>query len=124
MDLMKHGKFLARVNYDKDLGMFHGRVINTRSVITFYGSSVEELEREFAASIDVFVDFCAEKGIEAEKPFSGEFRARVGPELHRDVSVAAALRGVSMNNFVTEALATAARDVVDSSSATSENGDP
>jgi predicted HicB family RNase H-like nuclease len=35
----------ARVVLDEDTLLFHGEVLNTRDVITFQGSSVDELER-------------------------------------------------------------------------------
>jgi len=38
----------APIEYDADMHMFHGRVLKANSVITFYGASVDELEREFA----------------------------------------------------------------------------
>jgi predicted HicB family RNase H-like nuclease len=111
MDLLKHGDFLARVEYDDDIETFHGRVVNTRNVITFYGETVADLKREFATSVEVYLEVCAEKGITPERPYSGEFRARIGPEIHSAVAGAAAIRGVSMNAFVMEALATAANEV-------------
>lgn len=42
----------------------HGTVINTRDVITFYGSSMDDLKREMAASVDAYLSHCAERGRE------------------------------------------------------------
>lgn len=44
---MEYKGYEARVVFDEDARVFHGKVINTRDVITFQGSSVDELERHF-----------------------------------------------------------------------------
>ena len=40
------------VEVDHEAEIFHGEVINIRDVITFQGSSVEELKQAFQDSID------------------------------------------------------------------------
>ena len=55
---MKYRKYEAAVDFDNNLGMFHGTVVNMRDVITFYGGSLAELKREFVNSIRDYLDFC------------------------------------------------------------------
>jgi predicted HicB family RNase H-like nuclease len=59
------------VEFDDDMGVFNGRVMNTRDVIFFEGTSVDELNRGFKFSIDDYLAMCAEKGEEPGRPFSG-----------------------------------------------------
>jgi predicted HicB family RNase H-like nuclease len=73
-------------------------------VITFYGSSVDELKAELQTSIEEYLDFCAEVGKEPEKPFSGKLSVRTTPEIHRRIAIQAARRRVSMNSFVESVL--------------------
>jgi predicted HicB family RNase H-like nuclease len=89
---------------DDEASIFHGRVINTSDVITFYGKSVAELRKEFHKSVDVYLEFCAERGEEPDKPFSGQFVTRVSPDVHRRASLAAANAGKSLNAWVSEQL--------------------
>lgn len=93
------------VQFDEAAGVFHGDVINTRDVITFQGTSVDELTQAFRDSVDDYLDFCAERGREPEKPFSGKFMVRVSPQLHREITSEAARLGKSLNAFVAEKLA-------------------
>ncbi len=93
------------VQFDEEAGIFHGEVINTRDVITFQGTSVKELTKAFHDSIDDYLVFCAERGQEPEKPFSGNFLVRISPALHRQISSEAARSGKSLNAFVAEKLA-------------------
>lgn len=107
--MMQYKGFTGVVEYDDDARIFHGEVINTRAVITFQGKSVDEIEREFRKSIDIYLNWCAARGKEPEKPFSGNFVVRVSPEIHRKIAVAAAIADKSMNTWVKETLENAAQ---------------
>jgi predicted HicB family RNase H-like nuclease len=39
----EHKGYVGVVEYDPEIEMFHGHVVDTKSAITFYGDSVEEL---------------------------------------------------------------------------------
>ncbi|MGA3096350.1 MAG: type II toxin-antitoxin system HicB family antitoxin [Bryobacteraceae bacterium] len=86
--------------FDEEAGMFTGEVINTRDVITFQGKSVAELKRAFEASVEDYLEFCASRGEEPDKPFSGMFTVRMPPELHRRVALEASRKGKSLNAYV------------------------
>ncbi len=103
--MMEYKGYYGAVKFDPELDQFHGRVVNTRSVISFYGSSVEELRKEMATSVDAYLEVCEEQGIEPERPYSGKFMVRVPPEVHRDIALAAAAEGKSMNEWVGEKVA-------------------
>jgi predicted HicB family RNase H-like nuclease len=102
--MMEHKGYIGRVEFDDESGIFHGEVINTRDVITFQGSSVAELKTAFRDSVEDYLAFCASRGEEPDKPFSGQFLTRISPELHRLVNIAANLSGKSLNGWVAEQL--------------------
>jgi len=62
--------YQARVELDEEAGVFHGEVTNTRDVIIFRDSSVEELKRAFEDSVDDYLEFCASRGEDPDKPAS------------------------------------------------------
>ena len=103
--MMEYKGYIGKVEYDDAAGIFHGEIVNIRDVITFQGSTVPELRKAFRASVKDYLEFCAERGEEPNKPFSGQFVARVGPDLHRKINRAAVLSGKSLNAWVTEQLA-------------------
>lgn len=106
---MTYKGYDAAVKFDEDAGVFHGEVINTRDVITFQGKSVRELQKAFRESVDEYLRFCAERGEQPDKPYSGHFVVRVSPELHRELAVRAGREGLSLNAFVQQALKPRAR---------------
>jgi predicted HicB family RNase H-like nuclease len=105
--VIEYKGYIGQVEFDDEASIFHGRVINTHDVITFHGKSVAELRKAFRESVDVYLDFCAERGEEPDKPFSGQFVTRISPDLHRRASLAASLAGKSLNAWVAEKLLSA-----------------
>ncbi len=65
---MKYKNYTATIEYDEETEWFIGRVNNVADVITFHGKSVDGLQREFAASVEAHLAFCAEQGIVPPKP--------------------------------------------------------
>ena len=105
--MMEYQGYTARVDYDDDAAVFFGEVVNLRDVITFEGSTVKQLRSAFHDSVDDYLEYCAERGEEPEKPFSGKFVVRIEPKLHRKISVRARMADKSLNNWVGDTLSEA-----------------
>ncbi|MGA8381052.1 MAG: type II toxin-antitoxin system HicB family antitoxin [Stellaceae bacterium] len=108
MTKMTNDGYVARVELDEEVGLFHGEVINTRDVLTFQGRTLDELRAAFADTIADYVEWCRERGKQPERPYSGNFTVRVSPELHRRIAAAAAREGKSVNAFISSVLESAA----------------
>ncbi len=105
MATMKHGQYIAKVDYDGAIGSFFGEVVNTGDTITFYGRSVDELQSEFARSVAAHIEFCARKGIQPGRPYSGRIPLRIPADLHRGLAADAAVNGMSLNAYIASKLA-------------------
>ena len=103
--MMEYKGYFAKVEFDDEANIFHGEVINLRDVITFQGKTVKELRKAFKDSVDDYLEFCAERGEDPEKPYSGKFMVRVAPELHKIIAIRARKDGKSLNAWVHDALA-------------------
>ena len=100
--MMEYKGYLGHVEYDDEADLFHGDVVNTRDVITFQGTSTNELKKAFHDSVDVYLDYCKRKNRGPDKPFSGKFLVRVSPEQHRLIYLAAKNQGMSLNSWVSQ----------------------
>ncbi len=98
--MMEYKGYIGKVEYDSDARIFAGSVINTRTVITFQGRDVDELEREFRNSVDDYIQWCKEDGVAPERPYSGKFNVRMQPGLHRKAAITAKGLNMSLNSFV------------------------
>ncbi|HEX9939709.1 MAG TPA: type II toxin-antitoxin system HicB family antitoxin [Longimicrobium sp.] len=71
---MMYKGYTGRYEVDEEEGVLHGRVDGIRAVVSFVSDTLEGLEREFRTSVDVYLEVCAEKGYEPERPFVAEQR--------------------------------------------------
>ena len=101
---MRYKGYEATVEFDEIDSLFFGNVINTRDVLSFDGTTVDELKQSFEAVIDEYLEDCEREGKEPDKPFSGQFNLRISPELHRKITLKAKKHNVSLNTFVEQAL--------------------
>lgn len=110
--MIEYKGYIGHIEFDDDANIFHAEVINTRDVITFQGDSVDELRTALKDSVETYLQFCAKRGKEPDKPFSGKFIVRLAPEQHRKIFIAAKQTGVSLNKWVTHVLENAAEHTI------------
>ncbi len=102
--LMEYKGYHAKVDFDYTDQIFVGEVLGITDSLYFHGTSVHELVESFHNSIDNYLDYCAQCGKKPEKEFRGVFNVRIKPEMHRCAALEAAKEGVTMNQFVSEAI--------------------
>ena len=102
--MMTYQGYIGQVEFDDEQHIFTGNVINTRDIITFQGESVKDLEAAFRASVDDYLAWCEEDGVEPEKPYSGQFSVHFHPALHREAALEAKRRGISLNRFLEQSV--------------------
>ncbi len=103
--VMTYKGFIGRVEVDEDENVLHGRIVNIDHVVTFIGKSVPEVRKALKDSVEDYLAFCKEQGIEPNKPYSGKFVVRLDPKVHAAVVAAAAEEDQSLNDFVVAQLA-------------------
>ena len=101
---MEYKGYSAKVVFDGDAGVLFGEVEGLRDVVTFEATNVEGLESAFRDSVDDYLAMCAERGEEPDKPYSGKILVRADSGLHRDLAIAAAREGMSLNAAAADAL--------------------
>lgn len=102
--MMKYRGYTGHVEYNDEAKIFHGDVLGIKDVVTFQGTTVDEIEQAFKDSVDDYLAFCRERGEEPDRPFSGKFNLRIPSDLHAKLSIAAQLQGESLNNYITKML--------------------
>ena len=108
MNTMTHKGYTARIEFDERDGIFTGRILGVRAIISFHGETVAELKANFETAVDDYLDDCAAHGVTPEKPASGNIMLRVPPEVHGAALVAAQAAGKSLNQWAAEVLRNAA----------------
>ncbi len=113
--MLNYKGYIGKVEFDDETDILAGEVVNTRAVITFQGTTVQELREAFKDSVEDYLEFCAELGEEPEQLYSGELMLNLTPELYSEITLAATLEKKILNTWISERLAQAAQSVVWSS---------
>jgi predicted HicB family RNase H-like nuclease len=66
--MMTYEGYVGSVTFDDDAGILFGTVTNIEDVITFHGTSVEEIRQTFHDSVDFYLAFCTDQGDAPEEP--------------------------------------------------------
>jgi predicted HicB family RNase H-like nuclease len=102
--VLKHGPYTARVEYSAEDRVFFGKLDDITDLVSFEGSTVEELETAFLEAVEDYLALCAANNKQPDKPFKGSFNVRMQPELHRQAALASRERNMSLNQLVVEAV--------------------
>ncbi len=104
INLLDIDGYQAVVSFDPELGLFRGEFVGLSGGADFYADNVADLRKEGATSLKVFLDMCAEDGVEPRKTYSGRFILRLDPELHAKAVARAQAEGKSLNEWAKETI--------------------
>ena len=102
--LLSYKNYNGTVEYSKEDKCLFGKVVGLKSLLSYEGNSIQELEADFQSVIDEYLKDCEERGVVPEQPYKGTFNVRINPELHRLVAIYAIENGKSLNATVEDAL--------------------
>ena len=104
INILEINGYKAVISYDPEIGIFRGEFVGLNGGADFYAATVEGLREEGNRSLKVFLEMCAEDGVNPHREFSGRFNLRIPPELHERIAVLAQASDRSINAWMTEAL--------------------
>lgn len=102
--MMTYKNYMAKVIFDEEANIFHGEVINIRDVITFEGSSVDELQKSFKESIDDYLDFCKLRNEKPNSTLNGYLSLNIPVSNQNLLRIAANKAGMDFEEWVSEVL--------------------
>lgn len=104
---MEYKGYIAKIEYSEEDGCFIGNIAGIRDIITFEGMSVDEIREDFHKAVDFYLEVCAKRGEEPNKPYSGKVFLRMTPQLHAHIAAQAEAVGKSLNQYAVDVLANA-----------------
>ena len=111
INTMEINGYRAIIQYDPDIDMFRGEFIDLNGGADFYATDIEGLRKEGETSLRVFLDMCAEDGVEPRKAYSGRFNLRISPNLHAEIAAQATATGKSLNQWIADMLDQSVRNL-------------
>lgn len=103
-NLLSYKNYNGTVEYSPEDNCLFGKVVGLRSLLSYEGSSIQELEHDFQIVINEYLEDCKKRNVEPELPYKGTFNVRISPELHRSIAIYAIKHGKSLNAAVEEAI--------------------
>ena len=101
---MEYKNYVGSVEFSERDGVFFGKVMGIRSLISYEGTTAKELVEDFHGAVDDYLELCAAEGKEPERAYKGSFNVRVSPDLHKQAVIYASSRQMSLNSLVEQAL--------------------
>ena len=100
---MEYKGYLGSVEFSEEDALFYGKVLGIRALVSYEGSTAQELIADFHGAVDDYLELCAQQGKAPERAYKGSFNVRISPELHKQAVVAA----MAQNSFVESSIARA-----------------
>ena len=101
---MEYKGYIGSVEFSEEDGVFFGKVMGIRALISYEGTNAKELVEDFHGSVDDYLVLCAEEGVEPEKAYKGSFNIRISPEFHKQAVVCSLSQQITLNRLVENAL--------------------
>jgi len=106
METIKYKDFTGSIEISKEGDEFiaHGKILFINDLVTYEADDLQNIEAEFKAAVDDYIDTCAQLGIEPQKSYSGSFNVRIGPETHQRLARFALQKDKKINSVVKDAV--------------------
>jgi len=101
---IEYKEYIGSVAYSNEDQCFFGKLEMIDDLVTFEATSVDELKRNFEASVDEYIETCHLLHRKPQKTFKGVFNIRVEPILHQKLYKEALKAGLSLNAFINHLL--------------------
>lgn len=101
---MEYKGYVGSVEFSEKDGVFFGKVMGIRALISYEGTTAQELVEDFHSAVDDYLALCESMGKEPEKAYKGSFNVRISPELHKRAVISAAAQNISLNSLVERSL--------------------
>ena len=101
---MEYKGYVGSVEFSEEDGIFFGKVMGIRSLISYEGTDAKSLVEDFHGAVDDYLQLCEGQGKAPEKAYKGSFNIRIAPETHKQLVIHATACQMSLNEYVRETL--------------------
>ena len=82
---MEYKGYVGSVEFSEEDGIFFGKVMGIRSLISYEGTDARSLVEDFHGAVDDYLQLCEGQGKAPEKAYKGSFNIRIAPETHKQL---------------------------------------
>jgi predicted HicB family RNase H-like nuclease len=104
LDILKYKDYEGTAELDMARNVCRGKILFINDLVTYETALPSNLQKEFEAAVDDYIETCASLGREPQKPLKGQFSVRISPALHKAATLRALADNVYLNDLVGQAL--------------------
>lgn len=105
MGYLRYKGYTGSVEFSNEDNCLFGKVQGLHgTLISYEGTTIDEIREDFEGAIDDYLESCKERGIKPAKPYSGKFVVRMASDLHSRVAALAEESGTTINEFINRAV--------------------
>ena len=71
---MEYKGYIGSVEFSEADGVFFGKVMGIKALISYEGTNAKELVDDFHGAVDDYLASCTDQGTEPEKAYKGSFK--------------------------------------------------
>lgn len=101
---LEYKGYIGTIEFSAEDKVFYGKIQGIYDLVTFEGTSVEELEKSFQEAIADYLETCKILKKSPNKVYKGTFNVRISQELHQQTALLAVKAGINLNEVVKKAL--------------------
>lgn len=105
-DILKYKGYSANIHFSSQDDVFYGKILGINDLIMFEGNSVKDLKKAFKEAVDDYLKTCKQLNKTPDKTYKGVFNVRISSRLHKQAALIAAVKNVTLNDFVKYAIDT------------------
>ena len=102
MNTMRHKGYAARIEYSDEDSCFIGHIAGINDIIVFHGDSVAQLRTAFEEAVEDYLETCKKLNKLQQKPYSGNLRLRIPPDIHVAIAKAAEASGKDLDQWAAD----------------------
>ncbi len=104
-NIMQYKGYIGSVEFSESDRLFYGKVQGIRSLISYEGTTADELISDFHNAVDGYLSTCNLNGTTPETAYKGSLNVRFkNSEIHRQAAIYAFTHDQTLNSFIEEAV--------------------
>jgi len=101
---LEYKGYMGTVEYSLEDNLLFGEVVGIRSLISYEGSDLESLKKDFEDGIESYLSSCEYECVPPEKPYTGSLGVRISPTLFKQLYTFSSTRNQTTDQTIEDAI--------------------
>jgi predicted HicB family RNase H-like nuclease len=103
MGYLHYKGYNGSVEYSEDDRCLCGKILGLKnSLILYEGNSLDELQADFEAGVENYLERCIRKGVEPETPYNGVLNINISSDTHVKIAMFAEHHRTSIDALISD----------------------